>query len=82
MAAFFFPYFYGLVRHIPIIFLLPLIWFYSFFDALQLVDGTKEAKDEDIELSKIKPEWVGTGLIAIGLIIIVERILFLLYLPA
>ena len=77
MAAFFFSIFFmGLLGISLLLFLLPLIWFYSFFDALQLVDGTKEAKDEDIELSKIKPEWVGTGLIAIGLIIIVERILF------
>ena len=59
-----------------LLFLLPLIWFYSFFDAMHLVDDSQEvANNQKLELPNIKPEWLGTGLIAIGIIIILERIL-------
>ncbi len=78
MGAFFFSIFFmGWLGISLLLFLLPLIWFYSFFDAMHLVDNTQTiADDQKLELPKIKPEWLGGGLIAIGIIIILERILY------
>ena len=78
MGAFMFSIFFmGWLRISFLLFLLPLIWFYSFLDALHTVEGTKEnVRDDELELPKIKPEFVGYGLIAMGLIIIIERILY------
>ena len=78
MGSFFFSIFFmGWLGISFLLFLLPLIWFYSFFDAMHIVDGTKEdISDEEIELPKIKPEWIGFSLIGIGIIIIVERMLY------
>lgn len=65
------------------LFLLPLIWFYGLFDAMHIVDGSEEViKKQDLKLSKIKPEWIGFGLIGIGIIAIVERILYPLIHPS
>ena len=77
MGAFFFSIFFmGWLGISLLLFLLPLIWFYSFFDAMHLVDDSQEvANNQKLELPNIKPEWLGTGLIAIGIIIILERIL-------
>lgn len=78
MGAFFFSVFFmGWLGISLLLFLLPLIWFYSFFDAMHIVDGAKEEiKDQEIILPQIKPEWVGFGLIGLGLVIILERILY------
>ncbi|MDR7869403.1 MAG: hypothetical protein RIN55_00995 [Tissierellaceae bacterium] len=77
MGSFFFSIFFmGWLGISLLLFLLPLIWFYSFFDAMHLVDGSEEIINSELELPKIKPEWLGTGLIAIGIIIILERILY------
>ena len=77
MGAFFFSIFFmGWLGISLLLFLLPLIWFYSFFDAMHLVDGSEEIINRELELPKIKPEWLGAGLIAIGIIIILERILY------
>lgn len=78
MGSFFFSIFFmGWLGISFLLFLLPLIWFYSFFDAMHIADGTKEeSKDRDFELRNIKPEWIGYGCLGIGLIIIVERILY------
>jgi hypothetical protein len=77
MGSFFFSIFFmGWLGISLLLFLLPLIWFYSFFDAMHLVDGSEEIINRELELPKIKPEWLGAGLIAIGIIIILERILY------
>lgn len=77
MGAFFFSIFFmGWLGISLLLFLLPLIWFYSFFDAMHLVDGNEEIVNKEFEFPKIKPEWLGAGLIAIGIIIILERILY------
>jgi len=78
MGAFFFSVFFmGWLGISFLLFLLPLIWCYSFFDAMHIVDGsTEEIKDQEIELPKLKPEWTGFGLIAIGIVIMLERILY------
>lgn len=78
MGAFFFSVFFmGWLGISLLLFLLPLIWFYSFFDTMHIVDGTKEeVKDQEFEFPTIKPEWIGFTLIGIGLVIILERILY------
>ena len=50
---------------------------YSFFDALHTINRTN-INDEKISFNfpKIKPEWVGWGLIGIGVLIVIERILY------
>lgn len=78
MGAFFFSVFFmGWLGISFLLFLLPLIWFYSFFDAMYTVDGNTEDVDyKEINLPAVKPEWVGFGLIGLGVIIILERILY------
>lgn len=78
MAGFFFSVFFmGWLGISLLLFTLPLIWFYSFFDALHIVDGTKEEIiDEQFILPKVKPEWIGYGLIGLGVIIIIERMIY------
>lgn len=55
------------------LFTLPVIWFYSFFDALQLASN-KPAVPEDARLFGWKPQWVGIGLFGIGVVILFDRI--------
>src|SRR5699024_9368980 len=78
MGGFFFSIFFmGWLGMSFLLFLLPLLWFYSFFDTMHTVDGNKEqVEDKDFELSNIRPEWVGYGSIAIGILVVVERILY------
>ncbi|MDD2494811.1 MAG: hypothetical protein PHE29_06415 [Tissierellia bacterium] len=78
MGAFFFSIFFmGWLGISLLLFLLPLIWFYSFFDAMHIVEGSyNETKEREIELPIIKHEWIGYGLIGIGIVIILERILY------
>lgn len=77
MGAFFFSIFFmGWLGISLLLFLLPIIWFYSFFDALHLVDGTEDIINKEFNFSAIKTEWIGIGLISIGVIIILERILY------
>jgi hypothetical protein len=78
MAAFFFSIFFmGWLGISLLLFILPLIWFYSFFDALHIVDGRKEEViDQKFELPKVKHEWIGYGLIGVGIVIIIERIVY------
>lgn len=78
MGTFFFAVFFmGWLNLSLFLFVLPLIWFYSFFDVLHSVDGNNIENDEiSFVLPKIKPEWVGWTLIGIGLLVIVERILY------
>ncbi|NMB07522.1 MAG: hypothetical protein GX981_03915, partial [Tissierellia bacterium] len=78
MGGFFFTIFFmGWLNISLFLFVLPLIWFYSFFDVLHSVNGT-DVKEHRINLEflKIKPEWIGIGLIIIGILIILERILY------
>lgn len=78
MGAFFFSiYFMGWLGISLLLFLLPLIWFCSFFDTMHKVDGSiEEAEDQFLNFPSIKPEWKGIALIAIGVIIIIEKILY------
>ncbi|WMJ76339.1 MULTISPECIES: hypothetical protein [unclassified Sedimentibacter] len=78
MGAFFFSiYFMGWLGISLLLFLLPLIWFYSLFDTMHIVDDSiEESEDKFLHFPDIRPEWKGITLIAIGLIIIVEKILY------
>lgn len=78
MATFLFSVFFmGWLNLSFLLFLLPLIWFYSFFDAYHILNG------EEIEeiymsnlLPKIKEKHIGIGLISLGLLIILQKILY------
>ena len=78
MGAFFFTIFFmGWLGLSLFLFVLPLIWFYSFFDALHSFsedDGIK--KEDEFVLPNIKSQWIGWGLISIGILIVIERILY------
>lgn len=78
MAVFFFTVFFmGWLSSSLFLFILPLIWFYGFFDAFHIVNGTKGEEDEFMDLFlKLKPEWIGWAMIAIGILVVVERIVF------
>ncbi|WP_326909734.1 hypothetical protein [Sedimentibacter sp. MB31-C6] len=78
MGSFFFSIFFmGWLGVSMLLFLLPLIWFYSFFDAMHIAEGSQEEmKDQVLLLPNIKPEWIGFALIGIGVLIIMERVLY------
>jgi hypothetical protein len=64
----------------------PVIWFYSMFDVMHKVLGTKEMKDEDIFAIKLpvvkdfinrsKSRFLGWVLIGLGAVVIVNRVFF------
>lgn len=77
MGTFFFSVFFmGWLGISIFLFTLPLIWFYSFFDCMHTIDGNEEAMNKEFVFPNVKPEWIGFGLVGIGLFIIVEKILF------
>lgn len=78
MGSFFFSIFFmGWLGISMLLFLLPLIWFYSFFDAMHIADGSQEEiKNQALVLPDIKPEWVGVALVVIGVVILLEKILY------
>nr|WP_312577973.1 hypothetical protein [Sedimentibacter sp.] len=78
MGAFSFSVFFmGWLGISLLLFILPLIWFYSFFDAMHTVDGSNvDIKNQEIIFPEIKSEWVGFALIGIGVMIMLERVLY------
>ena len=77
MGIFFFSVFFmGWLGISIFLFTLPLIWFYSFFDCMHTIDGKDDVIDKEFVFPNVKPEWIGFGLVGIGLFIIVEKILF------
>lgn len=78
MGAFFFTIFFmGWLNLSMLLFILPLIWFYSFFDAFHTLNGS-EVEDIDISmiLPNIKHEHIGYGLIGMGLLIFFQRVIY------
>lgn len=76
MGGFFFSIFFmGWLNLSFLLFILPLIWFYSFFDAFHTLNGN-EIEELDITkfLPNIKLEYIGKGLIAIGVWIIFQNV--------
>ena len=78
MAGFFFTIFFmGWLNLSLLVFILPLIWFYSFFDTYHTLNG-KEVEDMELEsiLPKIKHKYIGIGLIAVGILLIFQNMIF------
>lgn len=78
MGTFFFTIFFmGWLNLSMLLFILPLIWFYSFFDAFHTLNGD-EVEDIDIStiLPNIKHEHLGYGLIGIGLLVFFQRVIY------
>lgn len=77
MAIFFFTIFFmGWLNLSFLLFLLPLIWFYSFFDAFHTFNGSKV---EDFDIANVFPSisnrHIGIGLIVIGIVIALRNFL-------
>lgn len=78
MSTFFFTIFFmGWLRLNFLIFLLPVIWFYVFFDAFHLVNG-QETEDFDIVsfLPKVSNSLIGKVFIGLGILIIFNNIFY------
>lgn len=78
MGGFFFTIFFmGWLRLSFLMFILPLIWFYSFFDAYHILNDN-EVEDIDIEgfLPKLNQKYIGIALVVVGLILIFQNILY------
>lgn len=79
MAAFLFAiYILDILRLSIFLFLIPLIWFYSFFDALQKVSKHGEEALQDIPLVSYfinHQRWIGIGLLLLGLYYMLDNIL-------
>ena len=79
MSMFFFSIFFmGWLRLSFLIFLLPVIWFYVFFDAFHIVNGNDIEEDFDLVnfLPKISNSLIGKLLIFIGIIIIFNNVFY------
>lgn len=79
MAAFLFSiYILDILRLGIFLFLIPIIWFYSFFDGLQKASKFEEEPMEDIPVISYllnHQRWVGIGLIALGVYYMFTNIL-------
>jgi len=78
MGIFFFTIFFmGWLNLSLFLFVLPLVWFYGFFDAFHSFNGSESIDEkQQLILPNIKPQWIGWGLITIGILVILERIAF------
>ncbi|MCM3117261.1 hypothetical protein M3610_18460 [Neobacillus sp. MER 74] len=79
MAAFLFSiYILDTLRLGIFLFLIPIIWFYSFFDAMQKVSRYGEETIEDVPIIAYfinHQKWVGIGLVLMGLYYLVMNVL-------
>ncbi|MDL4842273.1 DUF6677 family protein [Aquibacillus rhizosphaerae] len=60
------------------LFLIPIIWFYSFFDALQRVNRVDQAELEDVPVIRYlinHQKWLGVGLILLGCFYLFDTIM-------
>jgi TM2 domain-containing membrane protein YozV len=80
MAAFLFAiYIMDVLRLSIFLFLIPILWFYSLFDAMQLV--SKQQKDEELKDIPLvnwlfnHQKWLGFGLLALGVYYLFDRML-------
>ncbi len=77
MGAFFFTIFFmGWLGLNFLVFILPLIWFYSFFDAYHTLNG----RVQDIDISGLFPKlnhrYIGGALIAIGILVMFQNMIY------
>lgn len=79
MAAFLFSIYILDVLHLGVfLFLVPIIWFYSFFDSLQKASqvGKEQLQDEPIIAYLMNHQkWIGIGLIALGVYYLLSSVL-------
>ncbi|SER18803.1 hypothetical protein SAMN04487944_101561 [Gracilibacillus ureilyticus] len=79
MAAFLLSIYILDVLHLTFfLFIIPIIWFFSFFDALQSANKFEEGPVEDIPIFKqlaIHQNWLGLGLILLGCFYLFDSIL-------
>ncbi|MBO0959305.1 hypothetical protein J1P26_06125 [Neobacillus sp. MM2021_6] len=85
MAAFLFSvYILDVLRLGIFLFLIPIIWFYSFFDAMQKVSRYGDEAIEDVPIIAYflnHQKWVGIGLILMGLYYLVMNVLLPAFSP-
>lgn len=62
-----------------LVFILPVIWFYSLFELYHLLEDEQEGLPADhsdvFEWFSQHPQWLGWGLIVLGVLVIVQRVL-------
>ncbi|WP_040205362.1 DUF6677 family protein [Neobacillus jeddahensis] len=85
MAAFLFSiYILDVLRLGIFLFLIPIIWFYSFFDGMQKVSKYGEETIEDVPIISYilnHQKWVGIGLVLMGLYYLVMNVVFPVFSP-
>jgi hypothetical protein len=59
------------------LFLVPIIWFYSFFDALQQINKSQDEREDRPVVDYLinHQRWVGIGFVVLGLFYIFDRVL-------
>lgn len=76
MASFLLSIYILDVLHLSIfLFVIPIIWFFSFFDALQLINRSHDQELEDIPVFKHLAnyqKWLGIGLILLGVFYLID----------
>lgn len=86
MAAFLLSiYILDILRLSLFLFLIPIIWFYSFFDALQKVSmhGEEELEDTPVISYFVNHQkWIGIGLLSLGLYYLVVNVIIPALAPA
>ncbi|WP_138417969.1 hypothetical protein [Aquibacillus sediminis] len=67
------------ILHLSIfLFLIPIIWFYSFFDALQQVSRVEAGEIEDVPIVNYLvnyQKWIGIGLLVLGIFYLFDSVL-------
>jgi len=85
MAAFLFSiYILDILRLGIFLFLIPIIWFYSFFDAMQNVSKYGEEEIEDVPIISYlinHQKWVGIGLVAMGIYYLFMNVVIPVFAP-
>jgi TM2 domain-containing membrane protein YozV len=79
MAVFLFAiYILDVLRLSIFLFLIPILWFYSLFDAMQLVSKQQDEELKDIPIVNWlfnHQKWLGIGLFALGIYYLIDRML-------
>lgn len=85
MAAFLFSIYILDVLHLSLfLFIIPIIWFYSFFDTLQQLKSYEKGQVEDVPIIHWMlnhQRWVGVGLLLLGVYFISDQLLIRLIDP-
>ncbi|MFP7299628.1 DUF6677 family protein [Neobacillus niacini] len=85
MAAFLFSiYILDVLRLGIFLFLIPIIWFYSFFDAMQKLSRYGEEEIEDVPIISYlinHQKWVGIGLVVMGLYYLLMNVVLPVFSP-